>query len=407
MIRLPFFNKPGRAISPNLLMYIAKRNLLNKRLRTGLTLAGVVIGIGAIFFLLSFGLGIQKIVTDEIIGNQSIKSIDVSTPNSQVLKLNTDSLNRFSELPRVEQSGGSYLLPGIIQNSGAEVDAVVYGVDVEYQTISNLNATYGRLLVDEDNRHIVLNTSALETIGITNLEEAIGREIELSIPLKTTDGTRQMKDKFVLVGIVSSGSGSEVFIPYHILRSEGVDSYTSLKLVVTENNDVASVRSQVQSLGFETVSPIDTIDQINQIFKYFNFILIGFGGIGMIVAVLGMFNTLTISLLERTKEIGLMMALGARSRDMKQLFVLEALLLSVSGAIIGIVGAMLHGFLINMIMNSYANRRGVSESFNLFSTPWWLIMGMILFMVIVGLAVVYFPARRAERINPIDALRRE
>ena len=407
MIRLPFFNKPGRAISPNLLMYIAKRNLLNKRLRTGLTLAGVVIGIGAIFFLLSFGLGIQKIVTDEIIGNQSIKSIDVSTPNSQVLKLNTDSLNLFSELPRVEQSGGSYLLPGIIQNSGAEVDAVVYGVDVEYQTISNLNATYGRLLVDEDNRHIVLNTSALETIGITNLEEAIGREIELSIPLKTTDGTRQMKDKFVLVGIVSSGSGSEVFIPYHILRSEGVDSYTSLKLVVTENNDVASVRSQVQSLGFETVSPIDTIDQINQIFKYFNFILIGFGGIGMIVAVLGMFNTLTISLLERTKEIGLMMALGARSRDMKQLFVLEALLLSVSGAIIGIVGAMLHGFLINMIMNSYANRRGVSESFNLFSTPWWLIMGMILFMVIVGLAVVYFPARRAERINPIDALRRE
>lgn len=406
-MRLPFFNKPGRVISPKMLMYIAKRNLLSKRLRTGLTLAGVVIGIGAIFFLLSFGLGVQKIVTDEIIGNQSIKSIDVSSPNSQVLKLDSESLNRFSELPRVEQAGGSYLLPGIIRTSGAEIDTVVYGVDTAYQFISNLNATYGRLLLNEDNRHIVMNTSALEAVGITDIEKAIGTEIELSIPIKTSDGNKTVVDDFILVGVISSGSGSEVFIPSHILKNEGLNSFSLLKLVVENNSDVVGVRTQIQALGFETVSPIDTIDQINQVFKYFNIILVGFGAIGMIVAVLGMFNTLTISLLERTKEIGLMMALGARSRDMKQLFVLEALLLSVSGAIIGIVGAILHGAIVNLIMNSYAKGRGVTDSFDLFSTPWWLIVGMVLFMMAVGLAVVYFPARRAERINPIDALRRE
>lgn len=406
-MRLPFFNKPGRVISPKMLMYIAKRNLLSKRLRTGLTLAGVVIGIGAIFFLLSFGLGVQKIVTDEIIGNQSIKSIDVSSPNSQVLKLDSESLNRFSELPRVEQAGGSYLLPGIIRTSGAEIDTVVYGVDTPYQFISNLNATYGRLLLNEDNRHVVMNTSALEAVGITDIEKAIGTEIELSIPIKTSAGNKTVVDDFILVGVISSGSGSEVFIPSHILKNEGLNSFSLLKLVVENNSDVAGVRTQIQALGFETVSPIDTIDQINQVFKYFNIILVGFGAIGMIVAVLGMFNTLTISLLERTKEIGLMMALGARSRDMKQLFVLEALLLSVSGAVIGIAGAIFHGVILNIIMNSYAKGRGVTDSFDLFSSPWWLIVGMILFMMAVGLAVVYFPARRAERINPIDALRRE
>jgi ABC-type antimicrobial peptide transport system permease subunit len=380
---------------------------MSKRLRTSLTLAGVIIGIGAIFFLLSFGLGLQKIVTDEIVGNQSIKSIDVSSPNSQLLLLNTDNLNRFSELPNVEQVGGSYLLPGIVLANGAEIDAVTYGVDIPYQTISNLSAVSGRLLENQDNRSVVLNQSALEAVGIENDEDAIGQEITLRIPIKTNDINETFEDKFTIVGVIATGAGSEVFMPSHILKSEGLDSFTNIKLVVQENDDVATVRSQIEALGFETVSPIDTIEQINQIFSYFNIILVGFGAIGMIVAVLGMFNTLTISLLERTKEIGLMVALGARSRDMKRLFVLEALLLSVIGALIGIFGAMINGLIINIVMNSYAKGRGVTESFDLFSTPWWLIVGMVGFMVVIGLVVVYFPARRAEHISPIEALRRE
>lgn len=397
----------SKTIGLRLLSYIAWRNLMSKKLRTGLTLAGVVIGIGAIFFLLSFGLGLQKIVTDEIVGNQSIKSIDVTSPNSLLLSLDVSSINRFSELPNVEAVGGSLLLPGIIRINGGEVDAVSYAVDQAYQRISNIRATHGRLLENEDNRSVVLNTSALEAVGIDKPEDAIGKELELTIPFKSTEGAKKIDDTFVVVGVINSGAGSEVFLPAHVLLNSGAETFTQVKIVVDENNDVSTVRSQVEALGYETQSPIDTIDQINQIFRYFNIILGGFGAIGMIVAILGMFNTLTISLLERTKEIGLMIALGARSRDMKKLFVLEALLLSVSGAVIGIVGAILHGFIVNMIMNNYARGRGVTENFDLFSTPLWLVAGMIGFMSLIGLAVVYFPARRAEHISPIEALRRE
>jgi putative ABC transport system permease protein len=400
-------NRGKESISFSMLLYIAKRNLLSKKLRTGLTLGGVVIGIGAIFFLLSFGLGLQKIVTDEIVGNESIKSIDVSSPNSALLTLNTDSTNKFSELPNVEQVGGSFLLPGVIQVNGGEIDAVTYAVDNSYQTISNLKATSGRLLSQEDNRSVLLNTSALESVGFNDAEEVIGREIYLTIPFKTIDGASQIEDNFIVVGVINSGSGSEVFLPAHILQAKGAENFSQVKIVVVSNDDVSTVRSQVEALGYETQSPIDTIEQINQIFRYFNIILGGFGAIGMIVAILGMFNTLTISLLERTKEIGLMIALGARNRDMKQLFVLEALLLSVLGAVIGIVLSIVFGTLVNIIMNTYAKGRGVSESFNLFSTPWWLVIGMISFMCIIGLAVVFFPARRAEHISPIEALRRE
>jgi putative ABC transport system permease protein len=143
------------------------------------------------------------------------------------------------------------------------------------------------------------------------------------------------------------------------------------------------------------------------VFKFFNVVLAGFGAVGMVVAVLGMFNTLTISLLERTKEIGLMVALGGRNRDMRKLFIFEAVLLSLVGAVVGIILAVMLGQVINLAMNALAHRRGVTEHFQLFAVPWWLVLGTILFMLVVGLVVVYLPARRAARINPIDALRRE
>ena len=127
----------------------------------------------------------------------------------------------------------------------------------------------------------------------------------------------------------------------------------------------------------------------------------------MLIAIIGMFNTLTISLLERTKEIGLMVALGARAVDMRILFMLEALLLSLVGTILGLLGSFTLGGLVTIAMNLLAKGRGVEEGFALFAHPWWLVLGVFAFMIIVGLAVVYIPARRAERINPIDALRHE
>ena len=92
---------------------------------------------------------------------------------------------------------------------------------------------------------------------------------------------------------------------------------------------------------------------------------------------------------------------------MSKLFIFEAVLLSVAGALIGIGAAVLMGKIVNMAMNSFARRRGVHEAFELFAIPIWLILALVVFMIIVGLLVAFFPARRARKINPIDALRRE
>jgi ABC-type antimicrobial peptide transport system permease subunit len=207
--------------------------------------------------------------------------------------------------------------------------------------------------------------------------------------------------------VIDADTGAEVFTPGYLFEQHGVEQYSQIKLITANVNDISKLRKQIESLGFQTSSPIDTVDQINQIFKYFNVILAGFGSIGMIVAVLGMFNTLTVSLLERTSEIGLMIALGGRNRDMRRLFTIEASLLSLLGAVTGIIIALIVETAMNLSINAYARSRGVTENFSIFATPIWLIAAAIIFMILIGRLVVLLPAYRASRIDPIDALRRE
>ncbi|MCW1907728.1 MAG: ABC transporter permease [Candidatus Saccharibacteria bacterium] len=386
-------------------LYLAWKNLTTKKLRTFLTIFGIIIGIGAIFFLLSFGLGLQHIVTEEVIGNQSIKSIDITSPNSKILALNQETFDRIGKLPHVDRMGRSFSYPGSLSYSGSETDTIVYGVDPVYQELSNLTVIKGRQIASEDSRVAYLNTALLQSLGIENVESVLDQQIRLLVPLAA--GAEPIAEDLTVIGIIDTGSGGEIFVPNHLFESAGQTSYKQFKLIADDTNNITDLRKQIESLGFLTTSPVDTIDQINQIFRFFNIILVSFGAIGMIVAVLGMFNTLTISLLERTREIGLMIALGGRQFDMKRLFIIEAVMLSVAGAVIGMILATINGEVINIIMNRLARSRGVLETFDLFATPYWLVMGILAFMVMVGLAVAFFPARRAQRINPIDALRRE
>jgi ABC-type antimicrobial peptide transport system permease subunit len=401
------FRNPN-TIPTQVLIYMAWRNLISKKLRAFLTIFGITIGIGAIFFLLSFGLGLQQLVTSQVLGNQSIKAVDVFTPNSKVLSINDTTAEKIRNLPHVVRVGTSYLFDGNLNRSGSSVNALVYGMDSNYLDLTTMNLKSGRSFEPKDTNVMIINTRALQAVGMDTGVKSLGEKIRLTIQLnKASERTEQISTDFTIVGIAESGNGSEIFVPNHVFQVAGVTTYKDLKLEADSNGSVANLRKQIETLGYQTNSPLDTIDQINQIFDFFNTVLAGFGSVGMVVAVLGMFNTLTISLLERTKEIGLMLAMGSRNSDIRKLFIMEAAMLSLIGAVVGIVLAIVLGWIVNFVLNNMAKGRSVVDSFSLFATPWWLILGSIAFMLLVGLAVVYLPARRAARINPIDALRRE
>mgnify|MGYP000922407993 CR=1 FL=1 len=400
--------KKYRAIQLRIVLYMSLRNITSKKLRSFLTIFGVIIGIGSIFFLLSFGIGIQDLVTKQVIGDKSLKALEVSSPNSRILQLDDKAINQIRRYPNVDKVGLQYSFPGSVALDGGEVDVVVYGINQDYQATSSFNLKEGRLLESEDNRSVVINTSTLKTIGIEKAKDAINKQVQITIPFQQVKANKpELVDKFTIVGVIESGSGSEIFTISDIFTSAGVPTYQQVKVVASDTKNISNLRKQIESNGFQTTSLVDTLEEINKIFKFFNVILVSFGSIGMIVAVLGMFNTLTISLLERTKEIGLMVALGGRKSDMRKLFIFEALILSLTGAIIGVILAIAGGTAVNTYLNSGARGRGVTTNFSVFAYPAWAIASIIGFTVCVGLLVVYFPARRAEKINPIDALRRE
>ncbi len=390
------------------LLHISWANIRHKKLRSSLTIAGVIVGIGAIFFLSSFGLGLQKLVANQVIGDKSIKSIEVTTSNSKIIKLDDEAVNKIKAFPHTEKTGALYSFPGNLKFQDGEASGIVYGADDNYLDMTKTDIVYGKLLGNKDSNSAMVSQATLTALGVKTPKDAIGQKLKLTVPLNNVEAKdKPITKEFVIVGIIDSGAGTEIYIPSYTFSQAGVTAYSQVKVLADNTENVNQLRKQISNIGLETTSPIDTLDQINQIFKFFNLMLVGFGAIGMIVAVLGMFNTLTISLLERTQEIGLMIALGGRSRDMRRLFILEATMLSLIGSVAGVIMAMMASWVVNLGMNKLASSRGVQAGFNLFASPLWLILSLICFMVLVGLMVVYFPARRAQKINPIDALRRE
>lgn len=409
---MSWMHRPKKRKFPSIpfltLFYIAWKNLISKKLRTSLTFLGVAIGVGAIYFLISFGIGLRNLVTNEIIGNESIRSISVTSANSKIISLSTDSYNKIRDFSSTSEISASFTFPGSVQYSGSEIDSVVYGIDVPYQNMTSLNLVKGRLLQKDDEKAVLVNKAALKSMSIDEKTDITNSKIRIKIPLQQIRrDAKTIDDEFTVVGILDSGTGSEVFLPRYHFEVAQAGSYSQLKLLAKDDQSIAGLRKQIETLGFQTSSPIDTVEQINQVFRFFNYVLIGFGAIGMVIAILGMFNTLTISLIERTKEVGLLISLGGRRKDMRKLFVFEAVLLSSIGAVLGMFMARILSMVINELMNSFARGRGVVERFTLFSYPSWLFFMLSGFMIIISLIVVFLPARRAERINPIDALRRE
>lgn len=389
-----------------ILLHMAYKNLFFKKLRTTLTILGVIIGIGSIVFLLSFGFGLQDLVSQQVVGSDTVQTIDVTTPRSKILKIDQDSVNQIASMQGVEQVAKSYNTAGQLTYKGSQTESVVYGVDQEYLKLSSLEFASGGLFNEEAAPdQVIVSSSLSKALGMSDASKAKGQGLKVAFDIENKDGvkkriTRELK----IAGVFNSENQAEAFISEKHFVDSGAASATQLKVVVPNRDNISKVRKTIESLGFTTTSPLDTVDQINQFFTLFRFVLVGFGGIGMIVAILGMFNTLTISLLERTREIGLMISLGARKQDIKRMFITEALFLSILGGFIGIVGAIIFGVIGNVILTSFAHRNGITGNVSAFVVTPTLAGVTLLLSAVVGLVVVYFPAIRASQTNPIEAL---
>lgn len=396
--------KTENHISFSTLTSMAWANLRFKKLRNGLTIIGIIIGVSSVYLLFSFGFGLQRLVENQITNGVSINTVDVTARGSKLLSINQDTVNSFANLDNVESAYGVYIQAGKLTINNATADVVSYGINDKYQAVTNIRIAAGDSNIFNQDNKIAISSSILSALGLSNFEDIIGSKVTLKIlgpEGKTID------QEFSVGSVVSSGNNEEVFLSGDVFKSNGFNNFAQAKVTVNDSANVPDVRRAIESLGYDTASPLDTISQVNQFFSIFRVVLASFGGIGMVIAILGMINSLTVSLLERTKEVALMFALGSRPRDIMNLFIIEALILSSIGAVIGIVSAMLLGNIGDSILNGLANSRGATGGFSVFINPWWLTLLILLFMLVVGFLVAFLPARRASRVNPIEALRNE
>jgi putative ABC transport system permease protein len=191
-----------------------------------------------------------------------------------------------------------------------------------------------------------------------------------------------------------------------LLQLSNKRSYGSVTVKVRRPQDVEETEQAIKDMGFQAFSLNDALKGAKKAFILLDIALSLIGSIALTVASLGIVNTMVMSILERTREIGIMKAIGGSDGDIRKIFLVEASAIGLAGGILGIVLGWVAGRVINFGANLYIQSEGGTPA-NMFSLPWWLIFGGIAFSIAVSLIAGSYPASRAAKLDPIQALRHD
>jgi len=470
-------------MTPHDLWRLSLENLWRTKLRSVLTTLGVVIGIGALVSMVSFGIGMQENVTSEFRENDLFTSmqvlpakIDVGEilagsfePPETVRALNDSAVEAIRAIPAVELAFPEIRFPVTVRMMGKEARTSLQAVPAAmggYKPFSEI--PYGSFYQGDADSVVVLTGRVLRELGFRLVEEEpvdaraagesgarelvpisadslIGREVEVvssTLDLRSAAASfmrsftapsklplRQEVVRLTIVGVRGriSGFGAARFrggiiVPIEtgaamprlgfsdvwdlLDSSTEVQGYGSVYVRTSGMDDVASVREAVEEMGFGVLAVIDELEEIKQSFLIMDALLGAVGTIALIVAALGIINTMVTSILERTREIGVMKAIGGSETDIRWIFFSEAATIGFIGGVFGLALGWVVTGVANAVANHYLRPQGVPEV-DLFSMPIWLIAGAMAFSVGLSLLAGLYPASRAARVDPVQALRHD
>lgn len=257
----------------------------------------------------------------------------------------------------------------------------------------------------------VVSSGLLNLLGIER-DKAIGAEFGLTfIVVKNLmpeiDGKAVTTEVgYKIVGVIEDDNSSYIYIPFNDLYNQSIVNFSQMKVVLAKKEDLGRVRKEVETMGFKTASVVDTVNQIESLFANIRIVLSLLGLVALAVASLGMFNTLTVSLLERTREIGGMKVMGMVAEEIEDLFLGEAMIMGLAGGIGGLVLGYAAGRVVSIAfsMIAFARQR---VFLNLVYIPPYFVLAILLLSFVVGMITGIYPARRAKRVSALNALRYE
>lgn len=462
-------------------------NLWRTKLRTFLTTLGVVIGIGALTSMISFGTGMEKNITEAFKNNDLFNSLHVTSRKIDLEKISEGDVGAITQemakkpleltdstLELIQQvEGVEIAFPEIsfrakLNFLGEEREVSVSGIP--YQMKKNQpfnNMSYGTFFKNDTAKTIIIRWETLKRLGIIiedpdepvklNFNEkegdfrifppdsVLGKIIQIKTavmdysnfklnPLKLLTGNHEMPFKeeiteFKLGGVIKKESQfdnrnikGDVLLPFKTANEiprlaftniwdalgGGADSgYNSIYVRIKNPSDMTSVVKELKDeMGLNVFAITDQLKEIRRAFLILDGILGAIGTIALVVAGLGIVNTMIMSILERTREIGIMKAIGGSESEIKWIFFVEAGTIGFVGAIFGLI----LGWLVTRIANQIANTQFLpagEPTVDFFYFPIWLILGSIAFSIILSLIAGLYPAIRAARIDPVKALRHD
>lgn len=414
---------------------LALGNLRLARLRTALTTAGVAIGVGALVGMVSFGFGLQENLNARILKNAFFQTVTLfpkqergsSEPARPVDEV---ALAAIRQIPGVERANLDVRLPLRLQAGGKTASGMAVGLARQAGDEGVFKEIpHGTFFSAEDAPEVILGSDLAKELGFADPRSAIGQTVRATIggnaPPAGLAALPQVAFEAKVVGVVTrertaigGGFGSRIYLPYGYALAQQTKfleafpvaaafrNVTSATVYVESARDLDRVEKAVEGMGFRTMSVATAIAQLRRAFLVMDAILGLVGSIGVAVACLGITNTMVMSVLERTREIGIMKAVGAEDRDVRRVFLAESAAIGAAGGACGLVLAWVLGRVINHGANLWFARQGFPPE-TLFTIPWWLVLGALVFAVVVAVGSGLYPAARAARVDPTRALRHE
>lgn len=406
------------------LISFSLQSFKNRRSRMILTVLGMAVAIAVILFLVSLGYGLQKTILERITTEDSLLTLDVFPPETESIKLDNESIDTISALPNVAVVSPQAVITSNIQLGELTSETVVNAVNEDFFRLAGIKVEQGEALSDETPNQIVVSPVVAElfaiqpeellqktvvvTFDLSQLVKPPENELDLTVstPSASTKAEPQIFTReFTITGITgATDETNQAFISIANLSTVEIAEYQFVKIQVDDQKNIEETRQSLIDSGYLVSALSDVVSQANQIFGIIQLVLAIFGIFSLCVAAIGLINTMTISLLERINEIGIMRAIGASAWDIKKIFLIESTLIGFFGGVVGIVLGMIGGLLFNIGLNLLARSLG-GQPVSIFHTPFWFIFFIVIFSAGVGFLAGIMPAQKAGKLNALEALR--
>ncbi len=389
---------------------LALMALITNKLRAILTMLGIIIGVASVILLVSIGTGLQKLVTQQFasLGSNMVYvmpgKVDLKTgpPGMNISRLDIsdiDDLLRGSTF--VSRVAPAVAQTSIITYKGKTVSSEIIGTWENYMEMQNFSAEKGDIIrqtdVERSRKTIVLGSKpAQDLFGDT---DPVGSWVTLSDVRYQVKGVLKSKGSG---GALGGDMDNHGFIPYtSALRQFNITHPMMFVIEATSQDTVDEAGSDAKRIllkrlkedDFTVMEQKELLNTINQFLGAITVALGGIAAISLLVGGIGIMNIMLVSVTERTREIGLRKAVGAKPQDILLQFLIEAVILSLLGGVIGITFGILGSLAINQFIQTYV-------------TTWSMLLASG-FSAVIGIVFGVAPAFRASRLDPIEALRYE